>query len=103
MYLRFRWLSFVKSEVAITLSASNARFAPCTSLPTVASGIAILAGFIFGARVVRILQDFAAICKERCCIFFVFRARTRTLDQHIGVRIPGGQPTLENCGFFDII
>jgi hypothetical protein len=25
-------------------------------------------------------------------IFFVFRAQKRTLDQHIGVRIPGGQP-----------
>jgi len=45
-----------------------------------------------GARVVRILPDFAAICRPNWFIFFVFRVRERTLDQHIGVRIPGGQP-----------
>ena len=29
----------------------------------------------FGARVVRILQDFAGICRVSCLILFVFRVR----------------------------
>jgi hypothetical protein len=32
----------------------------------------------FGARVVRILQDFAGICRANCLILFVFRVGQTT-------------------------
>ena len=32
----------------------------------------------FGARVVRILQDFAGTCRASCLILFVFRLREAT-------------------------
>jgi hypothetical protein len=46
----------------------------------------------FGACGVRISQEFAGICRVKGWIFFVFRVWKVTLDQHIGVRIPGGRP-----------
>jgi Rhodopirellula transposase DDE domain len=52
----------------------------------------LITPFRFGAGVVRILQDFAGIRRVNRWILFVFRVREGTLDQHIGVRIPGGQP-----------
>jgi hypothetical protein len=45
-----------------------------------------------GARLVRILPDFAGFCRGRRWIFFVFTVCEITLDQHVGVLIPGGQP-----------
>jgi len=44
------------------------------------------------ARGLRILPEFAAFCRGRLLKCFVFRVSFGTLDQHIGVRIPGGQP-----------
>jgi len=62
--------------------------------------------FLFGlvASGLRILQDFAGICRGKRLIFFVFRVREGTLDQHIGVRIPGGQPSLNlySCGYSEL-
>ncbi|PWT77985.1 MAG: hypothetical protein C5B58_15905 [Acidobacteria bacterium] len=46
----------------------------------------------FGASGVRILLHFAGFCRTKTWILFVFRVSEITLDQHIGVRIPGGQP-----------
>jgi len=48
-----------------------------------------------GARVVRILQGFAGICRAKLLKSFVISLGWATLDQHIGVRIPGGQPNLQ--------
>jgi hypothetical protein len=31
-------------------------------------------------------------CRAKLLILYVFNTLYRTLDQHIGVRIPGGQP-----------
>jgi len=41
---------------------------------------------------VRILVRNGAFCRAKSLILFVISAPIRTLDQHIGVRIPGGQP-----------
>jgi hypothetical protein len=53
---------------------------------------AALFTFLSVARGLRILQGFAGICRVKWFIFFSPNSRCRTLDQHIGVRIPGGQP-----------
>jgi len=42
----------------------------------------------------RILPDLSAFCRVKSFISFVFNRLRLTLDQHIGVRIPGGQPNL---------
>ena len=44
------------------------------------------------ARGLRILLYFAAFFRAKLLIFFRISTLARTLDQHIGVRIPGGQP-----------
>jgi hypothetical protein len=44
----------------------------------------------------RILPYFAALCRANLLIFFVLSGPNMTLDQHIGVRIPGGAATLES-------
>ena len=59
---------------------------------------------LFGASGVRILPHFAEFCRAKTRILFVFSASEITLDQHIGVRIPGGQPNNRqySCAFLDI-
>jgi len=47
--------------------------------------------FSLGARVVRILQDFAGICRAILLKLRRISRRGATLDQPIGVRIPGGR------------
>ena len=42
----------------------------------------------------RILPGFAAFCRAILLKLFRIRVLFRTLDQHIGVRIPGGQPVI---------
>jgi hypothetical protein len=49
------------------------------------------APFLF-ADSLRILLYFAAFCRAKLLKLFGIRALFWTLDQHIGVRIPGGQP-----------
>jgi len=53
-------------------------------------GIALIP-FLF-ADSLRILLYFAAFCRAKLLKLFRIRALFWTLDQHIGVRIPGGQP-----------
>jgi hypothetical protein len=80
MYLTFRGLSFVKSDVAITLSAPHvALFAFVLDL-LVASGL-------------RILQDFAGICRGKLGISFVFGVRGRTHNLLVPGSNPGGPTT----------
>jgi hypothetical protein len=57
------------------------------------AGASFVTNFL-GAPLVRILPGLAAICRAKDWIFFIFRACERTLDQHIGVRIPGGQASI---------
>jgi hypothetical protein len=44
----------------------------------------------FGPFLVRSGADFAVFCRGSSLIFFIFSVTQQTLDQHIGVRIPGG-------------
>jgi hypothetical protein len=59
---------------------------------------------LFGASGVRILPHFAGFFRRKPPIPLVFRVTDITLDQHIGVRIPGGQPKILNkyAGFTTI-
>ena len=50
--------------------------------------LAFLLSFV--ARGLRILQDFAGLCRVVRCILLTLGETIRNLDQHIGVRIPGG-------------
>jgi hypothetical protein len=45
---------------------------------------------ILFADSLRILLEFAAFCRAKLLNLFRIRALFGTLDQHIGVRIPGG-------------
>ena len=47
---------------------------------------------ILFADCLRILPRFAGFCRAILLKLFRIRCLFRTLDQHIGVRIPGGQP-----------
>jgi len=53
--------------------------------------VVVLFLFLVAPRL-RIMPDFAGFCRVKFFICFVFRRIFGTLDQHIGVRIPGGQP-----------
>src|SRR5215472_14902542 len=60
--------------------------------PASVESVATFIPRILFADCLRILPQFAGSCRAILLKLFRIRCLFRTLDQHIGVRIPGGQP-----------
>ena len=68
--------------------------------PASVGSVATFIPRILFADCLRILPRFAGFCRAILLKLFRFRCLFRTLDQHIGVRIPGGQP-INTRGFLN--